>query len=213
MTSVPSNFEVGIKSPEELQKTQEELEKTQQKIQELLDKLESYSEKLENLNVNLSIGGQIKDKIIKGTVDPFLKLGCKSFELELLQLSLLVNLYLASINIPTIPAIPDALKLALGLKVSIPIELPTIAEFRQYINAKVEEAKRKCQQAILERQLADAAEEENPFSARRKQIALFKSVSNARTVTVLGKQPVYVPSQEDLGLLDEINKRCCENCS
>lgn len=213
MTSVPSNFDVGIKTPEELQKAQEDLENAQKKIQDLLDKLQSYSEKLEKLNINLSIGAQVKDKIVKGTVDPLLKLGCKSFELELLQLNLLVNLYLTSLTIPTIPAIPDALKLVLGLKVNIPIELPTIADFRQYINFKVEEAKKRCQQAILEKQLLDAAEEENPFTARKKKIELLKSVSNARMVTVLGKQSVYVPTQEDLSLLDEINKRCCENCS
>ncbi len=217
MTAPPTNLVVSPKTPEELQKAQEELEKAQKKIDELLAKLQGYSEKLENLNRNLSFGAQIKDKIIKTTVDPFLKLGCRSAELELLQLSLLVNLYLISIKLPTLPPIPDAIKLLLGIKVNIPIELPTIAEFKQYINTKIEEAKRRCQEVIIEKQLAEAAEEESPFTARSKQIQLIKSISSApKARTVLGKQPgkqsAYVVTEEDLRILDEINNRCCENC-
>lgn len=169
LPKLSANFEaIEVKTPEELQRAQAELEEAQRKVEELLAKLQSYSQQLESINSNSSIGAKLKDGIIKNTVDPLFNFGCTNLELPILQLSLLINLYLVSIKVPTIPAIPDALKLALGIKAGIPIELPTIAEFKQYINAKIEESKQKCQKQAIARRLAEAQEEETPFTARQQ---------------------------------------------
>lgn len=164
----PADISVELNAAELI--SAEELEKIQQqltKLEEELSKLEDYAAKLEKLNLNLSVGGNIKQQIIKGIIDPLLKrVRCPELELRMLQLNLAINLYGQGLKVPTIPAIPDPLKLLLGLQVKIPIELPTIAEFKQYANQQIEEKKRKCQQAAIARQIADAEEDDSPFSAR-----------------------------------------------
>lgn len=169
LPKLPSNFGVAeAKTAEDIQKAQAELEEAQRKVEELLAKIQSYSEQLENINLNLSVGAKIKDGIIKKTVDPLCNFGCINLELPILQLSLLTNLFLLSIRFPTIPAIPAALKLVLGIRVNIPIELPTIAEFMQYVNVKIEESKQRCQKQAIAKQLAEAQDEETPFTARQQ---------------------------------------------
>lgn len=209
----PSNLSIEIKTPEELAKAQEELEVAKKKVEELLAKFQGYSDQLANLNINLSVGGRIKQDIIKGIVDPLLNFNCLDFELPALQLSLLVSLL--SVPIPTIPPIPDPLKLLLGLKVNVALELPTVAEFRQYINAKIEEAKQKCQEQTIKKQLADAAQEELPFTARLNAITL------ANTAATRDAGPPCITTERGKTVDEAISKahfklsriqKCCECC-
>lgn len=215
LPAVPANFEtVEIQTPEELLKAQQELEEAQRKVDELLSKLQGYSQQLENLNLNLSVGGQIKDRIIKSTVDPLFNFGCGNLELPLIQLSLLVNLYALAVKFPTIPAIPDAIKLAIGIRVNIPIELPTVAEFRQYVNKKVEEAKKKCQRQAIAKQLAEAQQEEVPFTARQDEInnaAKNQEPEPACVTTETGRTYEEAVSKAEFKL-KRIDK-CCECCN
>jgi hypothetical protein len=213
LPEIPANFNtIEIKTPEELQRAQEELDEAQRKVEELLAKLQGYSQQLEN--INLSVGGKVKDEIIKNTVDPLFNFGCVNLELPLIQLSLLVNLYLLAIRFPTIPAIPDAIKLAIGLKVGIPIELPTVAEFRQYVNKKIEESKKKCQQETIKKQLADAQQEETPFTARRTAINNFAKTQEP--------EPACITTETGATLEEAVSKaefkltridKCCECCN
>jgi hypothetical protein len=215
LPEVPANFgTIEIQTPEELLKAQEELEAAQRKVDELLAKLQGYTQQLENINLNLSIGGQVKDKIIKGTVDPLFNFGCGNLELPLIQLSLLINLYMLAIKFPTIPAIPDAIKLAIGIKIGIPIELPTVAEFRQYVNKKIEESKKKCQKQAIAKQIADAQEEEVPFTARQDTInnaAKRQKPEPACITTETGRTLDEAVSKAEFKL-KRIDK-CCECCN
>jgi len=215
LPAVPVNFEtVEIQTPEELLKAQKELEEAQRKVDELLSKLQGYSQQLENLNLNLSVGGQIKDKIIKSMVDPLFNFGCGNLELPLIQLSLLVNLYALAVKFPTIPTIPDAIKLAIGIKVNVPIELPTVAEFRQYVNKKVEEAKKKCQRQTIAKQLADAQQEEVPFTARQDEVnsaSKKQEPEPACVTTETGRTYDEAVSKAEFKL-KRIDK-CCECCN
>lgn len=182
MTELPANFSsTPIKTPEELEQARKKLEEAKRKVEELLSKLETYSEKLEKIEV--SFGGKIKEKIVNGTVDPLLDgIGCSNFELELLQLNLLIALYSLNIAIPTLPVIPDPLKLLLGLTISIPLEIPTVADFKQRINQKIEEQKSKCQQDIIDAQILDAQAEETPFIARQDTMNLSDQQNAAQPV-------------------------------
>lgn len=214
LPSLPTNFSATpVKTPEEIQKAQEELDKATKKVEELLAKYESYSDQLEELNKKLSIGGQVKEQIIKGTVDPLLDVGCINLELPLLQLSLLVNLYLLSLQFPTIPVIPDAIKLALGIQIDIPIELPTVAEFKQYVNQKIEEGKQKCQQEAIKKQLQDAQQEETPFTARQNasnKTAKKQEPDSSCITTETGKTLAEALRKAEFKL--KRVQKCCECC-
>lgn len=213
LPQVPANFStIEVKTPEELQKAQEELEEAQRKVDELLAKIQGYSEQLQN--ANLSVGGKIKNEIIKTTVDPLFNFGCVNLELPVLQLSLLTNLYLSGINVPTIPAIPDPLKLLLGLNANFKLELPTVADFIQYINAKIEETKEKCQEQAIRKQLADAQREETPFTARRTAVNSFAKSQEP--------EPACITTETGVTLEEAVSKaqfkltridKCCECCS
>lgn len=214
LPKLPTNFDAAeTKTAEDIEKAQKELEEAQRKVEELLAKIQSYSQQAENINLNLSIGAKLKDGIVKNTVDPLFNFGCVNLELPILQLSLLTNLYLLSIRVPTIPAIPDALKLALGIRVNIPIELPTIAEFKQYINLKIEESKQKCQQQIIDKQLTEAQDEETPFTARQldknNRDKLLSPVKSCIT-TETGKTEEEALEKAEF-MLKRVLK-CCECC-
>ena len=184
MKQLPVNFSsTPVKTPEELEQARQKLEEAKKKVEELLSKLQTYAEQLENININASFGGQVKQQIVDGVVDPLLDgIGCFNFELELLQLNLLINLYALDIPIPTLPAIPEPLKILLGFDVNIPLEIPTVADFKQRINQKIEEQKRKCQQEIINKQLRGAQEEETPFIARQDSTNLSNQQNTARPV-------------------------------
>jgi hypothetical protein len=210
----PANFSATEnRTAEEAQRAQEDLEEAQRKVEELLSQLEGYSQQLQNLRLNLSAGAQIRENIIRSTVDPLFNFGCINLELPSLQLSLLANLYLLASRIPTIPAIPAALKLAIGLQISVPLEVPTIAEFRQYINAKIEEAKIKCQQQIISRELADALAEDTPFTARQdaqNNTARSLSPDQSCIVTETGATEEEALRKAEFKLKRVL--RCCECC-
>lgn len=207
MTSLPeapNNFDsISIETPEELQKAQEQLEETKKKIEELLLKLETYAALLQNITLTSSEGAKLKQKIVKEVVDAFLKIKCPGFELPLLQLSILINSYLLALNLPTLPVIPDTLKLT----ISIPIELPTVADFKRYINQKIEEAKQRCQRAAIKKQIEDAKKEKTPFTNRKTESVPSRVVRNP----IAGRSKLkYLPTQEDMKLLEDLNDRCCD---
>lgn len=209
---IPANLSVNIQTPEELQKAQEELEKAQKKIDELAAKIQGYTDVLENLSLTYSIDDKLKQKIIKEVVDPFIKPSCRGMELYLLQLNILLNIYLLGLNLPKIPAIPDAIKLALGIKINLIPPLPTVAEFKQYIIKKILESKRNCQALTGKLQQDRANREKSPFSNRKRQLNSEKSLLKA-PVSTLGKGPKYIPTEEDLLTLEELSKVCCDNCN
>lgn len=184
MIQLPVNFSsTPVKTPEEIEEARRKLEEAKKKVEELLSKLQTYSQQLENVNINASPGGQIKQQVVNGVVDPLLDgIGCFNFELELLQLNLLISLYSLDIPILALPAIPEPLKLLLGININIPLEIPTVADFKQRINQKIEEQKAKCQQEIINKQLRDAQEEETPFIARQNAVNLSNEQKLAKAV-------------------------------
>ena len=204
---IPANFSVSTPpTPAQLEQAEEQL----RKIEEIIAKLESYSNRLQNLNV--SVGGKIKDGVIKSTVDPLLDFGC-NFELRTLELNLLINLYSLAINIPTLPTIPNSIKLLLGINVNIVPDIPTVAEFKQYVNKKIEEAKKKCQEQAIAKQIAEAQLEETPFTARQE-------TQNNRTIR-LTPDPACVTTETGITQEEALSKaefklkriqKCCECC-
>lgn len=182
MSQLPVNFSsTPVKTPAEIEEARRKVEEAKQKVAELSSKLESYAQQLEKININASFGAQIKQNIVNGVVDPLLDgIGCFNFELELLQLNLLINLYSLDLSIPTLPPIPEPIKLLLGFDVKLPIEIPTVADFKQRVNQKIEEQKRKCQQAAIDKQISDASAEETPFFARQEAQNLLNQRNLAR---------------------------------
>lgn len=186
-----------------------------QNILDALNKIKSYEEQLIEINANLSLGGQLKNKIVDSVVPELsFNLPCKDFENKIPPIIQLIIAYLQALKFPVLPEIPLALKALLGLQVGIKIEIPTIADFIQAINLNLELKKKNCQEAIIKKQIEDARKERKPFTARKNDIALrSKPTAVANRVLGAGKSPAYVPTEDDLRILEEINNKCCENCT
>lgn len=137
----------------------------------------AFNSQLEVNESTLSSGEIIKRNILETTfpTESFgLSKSESSFEELDLRVNKIVDRLVASVNISSIPTTQ-------GLGNLPKISVPNPAEIRQFVNQRIEQIKRKRQEALISTQLVSAQQEETPFTAR--QVAE-NSISPAQKVCV-----------------------------
>lgn len=140
------------------------LPNTPSNLQSNAPQIPSFDTDLQTVQKTLSPSELIKNNILESafpTESFSLPTTGSSFEEVGTKLNGLVDKLISSTTtLPTIPTVP-------GLGNLPKISIPSPAEIRQFINQRIDQAKRKRQETIISTQLEAAQQEETPFTARQ----------------------------------------------
>lgn len=124
----------------------------------------SFTTETQTLQENLSTADRIKVGALNTTFPPEsfnLPNTGSSFEEVDTRINTIVDTFINAIPVPpVVPSVP-------GLGNLPKVNLPSPAEIRQFISQRIEQAKRRRQEATISAQLVAAQEEETPFTARQ----------------------------------------------